>query len=243
MSDTTAIESKAAPILASMGLPSDAKRIRWFEVSLVLLVAFAGAFLSSVYLLNNGPSPGPHISNARWSINIIHEITSLCLLRYVLSRRNLRFRDLGLRWSLRDVGLGVSLAGASYAMYAMGHALTHFLHNAIFSPARNFTPRDFFGHPAVLFVPFSILNPFFEELIVRAYLMTEVKDLTESSALAVVISVVVQSSYHLYYGWEGAIALSFLFLTFALYYARSRRALPLIVAHGFFDIYALVRLW
>lgn len=153
-----------------MGLPSDAKRIRWFELSLVLLVAFAGAFLSSVYLLNNGPSPGPHISNARWSINIIHEITSLCLLRYVLSRRNLRFRDLGLRWSLRDGGLGVSLAGASYAMYTMGHALTHFLHNPIFSSARNFAPRDFFGHPAVLFVPFSILNPFFEELIVRSVL-------------------------------------------------------------------------
>jgi hypothetical protein len=162
MSDSTAIESKAAPILASVGLPSDAKRIRWFEVSLVLLAAFAGAFLTSVYVLNNGPSPGPHTSNARWSINIIHEITSLCLLRYVLSRRNLRFRDLGLRWSASDVGLGVFLASASYAMYAMGHALTHFLHNAIFaSPARTFTARDFFGHPAVLFVPFSILNPFF----------------------------------------------------------------------------------
>jgi membrane protease YdiL (CAAX protease family) len=57
------------------------------------------------------------------------------------------------------------------------------------------------------------------------------------------LSVVVQFSYHLYYGWEGAIALSFQFLVFALYYAHSRRILPVIVAHGFFDIYAVLRLW
>jgi membrane protease YdiL (CAAX protease family) len=244
MSDSTAVESKAAPILTSVGLPSDAKRIAGSSCPLFSFVAFAGAFLSSVYVLNNGPSPGPHTSNARRSINIVHEITSRFLLRYVLSRGNLRFRDLGLHCLCATWDWVHSLAGASYAMYAMGHALTHFLHNAIFSsPARNLTARDFFAHPAVLFVPFSIVNPFFEELIARAYPMTEVKDLTGSSALAVLISDAVQSSYHLCYGWEGAIALSFLFLTFALYYPRSRRAVPLIVARGFFDICALVRLW
>jgi membrane protease YdiL (CAAX protease family) len=73
--------------------------------------------------------------------------------------------------------------------------------------------------------------------------MNEVIDLTVSPALAVAFSVVVQFSYHLYYGWEGAIALSFQFLIFALYYARSRRALPVIVAHGISDIYGLLRLW
>jgi len=72
--------------------------------------------------------------------------------------------------------------------------------------------------------------------------MTEVVQLTGSSALAVFLSVAVQFSYHLYYGWAGAISLAFLFLTLALYYARARRALPVIVAHGFFDIYALLRL-
>jgi len=56
-------------------------------------------------------------------------------------------------------------------------------------------------------------------------------------------SVAVQFSYHLYYGWAGAIALSFQFLIFALYYSHSRRALPIIAAHGFFDIWALFRLW
>jgi membrane protease YdiL (CAAX protease family) len=94
-----------------------------------------------------------------------------------------------------------------------------------------------------LAIPLSLLNPFFEELIVRAYLMTEVIELTGSSTLAVALSVFVQFSYHLYYGWGGAISLAFFFLALALYYVRSRRALPVIIAHGLLDIYALIRLW
>lgn len=79
-------------------------------------------------------------------------------------------------------------------------------------------------------------------MIVRAYLTTEVIELTGSSTLAVALSVAVQFSYHLYYGWTGAISLSFLFLTLAMYYVRTRRALPVIVAHGVFDVYGLLRL-
>ncbi|MGO9543681.1 MAG: CPBP family intramembrane glutamic endopeptidase [Rhodomicrobium sp.] len=105
------------------------------------------------------------------------------------------------------------------------------------------TVRDIFGRPSIMAIPYSLLNPFFEELIVRAYLMTEVRALTGSWMLATALSVVVQFSYHLYYGWEGAIALSFLFLVFSIYYARTQRATPIIVAHGIFDIWGLVRMF
>ena len=73
--------------------------------------------------------------------------------------------------------------------------------------------------------------------------MTEVKALTGSWILSAALSIALQSSYHLYYGWLGAITLSFQFLAFAIYYARTQRATPIIVAHGFFDIIALIRLW
>jgi membrane protease YdiL (CAAX protease family) len=86
------------------------------------------------------------------------------------------------------------------------------------------------------------LNPFFEELIVRAYLMTEVLDLTGSPTLAVALSVALQFAYHLSYSWAAAISLSFQFLIFALYYAFTRRALPIVVAHSLFDISGLVHL-
>lgn len=210
-----------------------AGRQRWFEVGLVLLVTCGGAFLNALYILINGPNAAPHISNAGWLTGIVQEVAGLLLLAYVLSRRSLRFKYLGLRWSLRDVGVGLLVASVSFAAYLLGSTVVHLLHYGLYgSLAKGSSGSDFFAHPSIAAIPFSLLNPFFEELIVRAYLMTEVSDLTGSSTLAVVASVAVQFSYHLYYGWAGAISLSFQFLVFALYYMRSRRALPIIVAHG-----------
>jgi len=219
------------------------RRKRWFDVCLVVLVACGSSILNSLYLLANGPGGMPHISNARWTIGIVQEITALLLLGYVLSRRGLSLTNLGFRWAVRDAGIGLLLAGLSYAAYVTGSMLVHLVQYSMYgSLATGPTANDFFAHPSVVMIPFSLLNPFFEELIVRAYLMTEVVQLTGSSALAFFLSVAVQFSYHLYYGWAAAISLAFLFLTLALYYARARRALPVIVAHGFFDIYALLRL-
>ena len=221
-----------------------AKRLRWFEVFLVLSIALSGFLLNSLYLLHFGPSAAPHFSSTRWLVGLVHEATGLLLLGYVLSRRSLGFKDLGLRWSFRDVGVGLLVAAASYAAYIFGSIAVHLVHYAIYgSLAAGPTGKDFFTHPGFAALPFTLLNPFFEELIVRAYLMTEVFELTGSSLLAVGLSVAIQFSYHLYYGWARAITLSFVFLMLALFYDRTHRALPIIVAHSFFDITALIRLW
>lgn len=85
---------------------------------------------------------------------------------------------------------------------------------------------------------FQFINPIFEELIVRAYLMTEVKSLTGSTALAVVLSVLLQTSYHFYQGGLLALSLGIVFLIFSLYYARTNRILAPMVAHMIFDVSA-----
>lgn len=225
-------------------LSAGERRQRWFEVCLVLLVACGSYILYSLYLLISGPSAAAEVSSVRWVLAIVQEATALLLLGYVLSRRGLRFANLGLRWSLRDVGVGLLVTGVSYAAYGLGHTLAQTIHHLLYgSFVTGPTAKDFFAHPSAVAIPWSLLNPFFEELIVRAYLMTEVIELTGSSRLAIALSVGVQFFYHLYYGWVGAISLSFLFLVLALYYVRSRSALPVIVAHGFFDVYALLRLW
>jgi membrane protease YdiL (CAAX protease family) len=220
------------------------KRLRWFELALVLLIALSASLLNSLYLLHYGPSAAPHISSARWLAGLGHEAISLLLLGYVLSRRNLGFKDIGLRWSLKDAGVGFLVAGVSYAAYVIGALVVQLVHYAVYhSFANGPDGAAFFAHPGIASVPFVLLNPFFEELIVRAYVMTEVLDLTGSSLLAVALSVGIQFSYHLYYGWPGAVALAFQFLIFAIYYSRSRRALPVVVAHAFFDISATIHLW
>ena len=223
---------------------NDDKRLRWFELSLVLLISFGQFFASSLYLFTNGRSSPSYLQNSNWTVGFFHELTSLFLLGYVLSRRKVRFRDLGLRWSFRDLRSGLAVAVASYVAYAVGLSFVHSLHRALFASSPSGpTAHDIFGHPSIAAIPYFLLNPFFEEMIVRAFLMTQVKDLTQSWTLATVLSVALQSSYHLYYGWEGVLGVSLQFLVFSTYYARTRRATPIVVAHAIFDIYGLVRLW
>lgn len=217
------------------------KRRRWFEVGLVLIVAFGSSVLSSLYTLKNGPQSYPSATTLRWAALLVQEASTLLLLGYVLSRRGLGFSSIGLRWSPMDVGAGTLLAIVSYVVYGFGYSFIRIFQHAMSGGGS--TARDVFGHPAVVIgIAFCLLNPFFEELVVRAYLMTEIAELTGSTVWAVILSVVVQFSYHLYYGWAGAISLSFQFLVFALYYAYSRRALPVVLAHGFFDVYGMLRL-
>jgi membrane protease YdiL (CAAX protease family) len=244
MTNSPATAISSSPANAFNKLTAEEKRQRWFEVCLVMLVACGGYVLFALYLLINGPSVAPQSSSLKSGGSIVHEVTALLVLGYVLSRRGRRFANLGLRWSQSDVGMGLLVAAVSYAAYELGHTLVQTVHHSVYgSWATGPTAKDFFAHPSVLAIPLSLLNPFFEELIVRAYLMTEVIELTGSSTLAVALSVFVQFSYHLYYGWGGAISLAFFFLALALYYVRSRRAFPVIIAHGLLDIYALIRLW
>lgn len=244
MTNSPATVSSSIPTNGSNKISAEERRQRWFEVGLVMLVACGGYILFALYLLINGPGASLQVSSFRSAGSIMQEVTALLVLGYVLSRRRLTFANLGLRWSPSDVGMGLLVTVVSYAAYELGATFVQIIHHSVYgSWATGPTAKDFFAHPSVMAIPLTLLNPFFEELIVRAYLMTEVVELTGSSTLAVVLSVVVQFSYHLYYGWGGAISLTFFFLALALYYLRSRRVLPIIVAHEFLDVYCLIRLW
>jgi membrane protease YdiL (CAAX protease family) len=217
------------------------KRVRWFELALVLVIAFGGSFLSSLYLMKAGKAALPMFSEFRWARGFVQEIPCLFLLWYVLSRRRRSFRDIGLRWSVRDVGAGLGLTLVSYLAYIVGGFIVYSVHHALFPPGANgVSAADLSSHSLLLAIPFALINPFFEELIVRAYLMTEVKALTGSWFLASISSVAIQWSYHLYYGWDGSLSIAFTFLAFSIYFARTQKATPVVVAHGVLDIWALL---
>jgi hypothetical protein len=109
-------------------------------------ISCGGALLNSLYLLINGPEALPDISSARWTVGFIQEVSALLLLGYVLSRRGLNVTNLGLRWSLGDIGVGLLVAGASFAAYVMGSALVHAVHYWIYgSLATGPTGKTFFA--------------------------------------------------------------------------------------------------
>ena len=222
-------------------LNGNERRVRWFELSLVLVIAFGGSFLSSLYLMKAGKAGLPMVSEFRWARGFVQEIPCLFLLWYVLSRRRRRLRDIGLRWSVRDVAVGLGLALVSYVAYIIGGFIVYSMRRAFFPAGTGgVTAADLSSHSLLLAIPFALINPFFEELIVRAYLMTEVKALTGSWFLASFSSVAIQWSYHLYYGWDASLSIAFTFLTFSIYFARTQKATPVVVAHGVLDIWALM---
>ena len=235
-----AIAEDARVDVLTANSPSE-KRVRWFELLLVLVISFGGSLLSSLYLMHAGKAGLAMVSEFRWARGFIQEIPCLLLLGYVLSRRRSSFRDIGLRWSLRDVGVGVGLAIASYVAYIVGGFIVYLVHHAFFRPGSNgISAADMASHSLAPAILFALINPFFEELIVRAYLMSEIRDLTGSWIVAAISSVTLQWSYHLYYGWDGAFSMAFTFLVFSIYFARTRRATPLVVAHGMLDLWAVL---
>ncbi len=234
---------------ALVGVPGElAKselRLRWFELCLVLLVTCGPPFLTSLDIFLHGHQILPLLQRSRWGARFLPELAGLMLLGYVLSRNKASFREIGLRWSIRDLGVGLLLTIPAYLFHYIGYYVIYSAFHAWFPGAlqQGVTAREIHPHHSLVAIPFLVLNAFFEELIVRAYLMTEIGKLTGSWLLAIAISTVVQSSYHLYYGWAGMLGTSFLFLVFSIYYAKKRKALPVIVAHGIVDLIALIRLW
>src|SRR5262249_7646685 len=102
------------------------------------------------------------------------------------------------------------------------------------------------GHPlkalqgipslGLLFPVSLLLSAAMEELIVRAFMITEVVELTGQVSLAVFSSVCFQALYHFYQGGAGGLVGAGGFLICSIYYVRYRRITPLILSHFLYNM-------
>jgi membrane protease YdiL (CAAX protease family) len=230
------------PIVAAE--PGSPKGLRAIELGLVILVVFSQLITVSVYaVLTRANLKGSSTGNAFTLVGILMELGGLALLGYVLFRQGRGFASLGLSFSWKDIPKSVLVIILAYVAFIVWWIVISQIYKSTGQPV-NSTPRnvDFLaGMLSVWGVLFLILNPFFEELIARAYLISEIQFLTRSSTLAVLSSVVLQSSYHLYQGLVPALLTTSLFTVFSLYYVKTKRIMPVILAHMFFDFLALLR--
>lgn len=215
-----------------------------FELLLVCIVAFASYIIVSGQVLITGKHPPSAGRTMSWVYSMIHEISALALLWYVLRRRSKTFYDLGLRATPMDVAFGPVLWLGAVAAYYISYPLIY----RLAAMPSGYIPRRpdvgsilFAGGVPVMAFLFQFLNPFFEELIVRAYVMTEVKNLTGSVAFAVFASTLLQTSYHFYQGIPLALSEMWGFLLFSIYYAKTNRIAAPILAHLAMDIIATLR--
>jgi membrane protease YdiL (CAAX protease family) len=223
-----------------IGLDKRERFLRWSELIIICAVAFGGSLFGSAYVLVSGDYPGGVFpAGMRWLYATAQELAALALIWYVLKRRNVRLADLGLRWSWKDAGHAILLWTAAYGTYILCHLA--FFGASVEQTEQKATElgsRIFHGGISPMLVVFLLVNPFFEELIARAYLMTGLRELTHSGVVAVAGSVALQIAYHLYQGVTSAVALGAIFLIFSLYYARTKRIGAPILAHMVFDLCA-----
>lgn len=218
----------------------ESRRLRIAELFLVLVAAFGPSIVSSISALVSPDMDGT-VSTSVWD-DVLRQFTGLFLLVYVLHRQGRGLHAIGLNFKFSDIPISLVLAFAGYLTYwALLNGLSFSYYKLI-----GFAETPWHGGASVLGPTFSwavviliFINPIFEELIVRGFLMTEVKALTGSAFLACLASILLQGIYHLYQGWMNATALMGLSLVVSLYFARSRRILPVILCHFYFDSMAL----
>ena len=228
-------------------IDNNSKTLRWVELLLVLSVAIAPALLGSLLYFSKGlPLRDESEISIRLVLATIYELLSLGVLGYVLFRQGRSLRDIGLSYRWRDVPISVGLSVVSYLAFYLAYVALYYVH--FFATGQllklwNGAPRILGSRPSIALIVFILLNPWFEELIVRAYTMKEVTFLLGKPWLAVVISVGIQSSYHLYQGIPNAILLGVGFTVFAIYYVKSRRIFPVILAHFYADALSILYLF
>lgn len=244
--DDQQLTGESPPTSEYPGIFSTEKRRRVFEILLVCIIAFGASVYTSFYSLFDSSYGSTPRAEYVWAAQILREGSCLALVWYVLARRGKSFFDLGLKWSWKDFGWSVILAAAGSAAFRLVYTGIRYsgLAWASIHQAHDHVGNLLFGGGIFLStILVQFLNPFFEELIVRAYLMTEIKYLTNSMTQAVIISTVLQTSYHFYQGAAAAFSHAATFLIFSIYYAKTNRIAPVILAHLYGDVVPTTVYW
>jgi len=227
------------PLAPAHGVGS--ARRRWLALGIVLFVSFAHFIVSSAhYVIGGIPQANVHQHQVRLVGALIAEAGSLAVLWYVLSGQGRGWKEIGwsLEWMDGPRALGLVL-GSTLVSYFVSIAvqISYRAYSGHYLPTKSM--QGLLGGVSVLSIAFVCLNPFFEELIVRGYLMSEVRGLGGKGVLAIFLSTAVQMSYHLYQGPANGIVLITTFTMFSIYFWDSRRIAPVVLAHLFLDAYAL----
>lgn len=83
-------------------------------------------------------------------------------------------------------------------------------------------------------------NAILEEIVVVGYLMTRLREIGWRVGAVIAASAVLRGSYHLYQGFGAFVGNVVMGVVFALFFLRTRRVLPLVIAHTLLDVVAFV---
>jgi membrane protease YdiL (CAAX protease family) len=83
-------------------------------------------------------------------------------------------------------------------------------------------------------------NGILEEVVVTAFVLTRLRQLGWSNQRALLAESALRGAYHLYQGWGGFAGNFVMGLIFGYWFQRTRRVMPLVVAHFLLDAFSFV---
>ncbi len=211
------------------------------EVLVVLALTLLASAVYAIISLTSAPVKGvtvpafPQVGFPTQIADFVFGLAPVWLVVYLVRRSGEGVATIGLAWDhpARDatrgavlfVIVGVAGIGVYLASVALGV-------NRFVVPV---PPLHHWWTVPVLFLNAAVAA-LTEEIIVVGYLITRLQQLRLSDAAAVGTSALLRGSYHLYQGWGGFAGNFALGLFFGLFFVRTRRTWPLVVAHFLLDV-------
>ena len=190
--------------------------------------------------LNPSRSVRPYVDLAYQLLGIGFALVPVALALYLLSepgRRAVTRIGLDLTRPGRDLGVGLGLAAVigipGLAFYVLGRALG-------LNVAIQASGLDAFWWTVPVLVLAALQNALLEEVVAVAYLMERLRELRWAPAAIVLASALLRGTYHLYQGPGMALGNVVMGLVFGAWYLRTRRVMPLVVAHTALDVVSFV---
>jgi membrane protease YdiL (CAAX protease family) len=191
--------------------------------------------------LNPSQAPGrPWLDLTYQLLGIFFALVPALLALHLLARdpgRPAEVLGLDRRRPAFDVLAGLALAAViglpGLGLYLVARQLGV---NATVVPAA--LPHVWWAVPVLVLS--AVENAVLEEVVVVGYLMTRLRQLDLSLVPSVATSALLRGSYHLYQGFGAFVGNAVMGVVFALFFVRTRRLAPLIIAHTILDVVSFV---
>lgn len=200
--------------------------------------------------LNRSQSPREYFDLTYQLLDIIFALVPVLLVIYFLTDQRQSgaggspqgwsaFRKLGFNFArpgrdlLQGFGLAALIGIPSLGLYAAGRALG--ITTAIIPSA-----LDSYWWTVPVLILSALRHAVVEEVIVVGYLLDRFGKFGWSMPLAIFTSSMLRGSYHLYQGFGPFIGNAVMGVVFAWLYTKTRRIMPLVIAHALLDIVAFV---
>jgi membrane protease YdiL (CAAX protease family) len=209
-------------------------------VSLVAKLTAGKPLSQQAAVLNQSQSPRPYLDLTYQLLGIFFSLVPVALALYLLARDRFQpRRTLGLTADRPgfDLGWGTLLAaGIGIPGLLLVYVARRLGISADIVPAA--LQHVWWAIPVLILS--AVENAVLEEVIVVGYLITRLRNLGLSLPVIVACSAVLRGSYHLYQGFGAFVGNAVMGVVFALFFLRTKRVMPLIVAHTILDTAAFV---